>query len=106
MTVEQGVQAVDQFPVGMRVLAVDDDQTCLLILETLLHRCQYHGPLLSLLLFSVILLRNDALDFDLAFGFGYSLQAPYLLSDFVSCQTPSNRFLIYMFLKHESIRFN
>uniref|UniRef100_A0A0D3A2Q8 Two-component response regulator n=1 Tax=Brassica oleracea var. oleracea TaxID=109376 RepID=A0A0D3A2Q8_BRAOL len=69
MTVEQGVQAVDQFPVGMRVLAVDDDQTCLLILETLLHRCQYHGPLLSLLLFSVILLRNDALDFDLAFGF-------------------------------------
>ncbi|KAF2541310.1 hypothetical protein F2Q68_00029077 [Brassica cretica] len=69
MTVEQGIEAVDQFPVGMRVLAVDDDQTCLRILETLLHRCQYHGPLLSLLLFSVILLRNDALDFDLAFGF-------------------------------------
>nr|VDD48304.1 unnamed protein product [Brassica oleracea] len=69
MTVEQGIEAVDQFPVGMRVLAVDDDHTCLRILETLLHRCQYHGSLLSLLLFSVILLRNDALDIDLAFGF-------------------------------------
>ena len=44
MTVEQDFEAVDQFPVGMRVLAVDDDQTCLRILETLLHRCQYHGP--------------------------------------------------------------
>ncbi|KAF3486233.1 hypothetical protein F2Q69_00053540 [Brassica cretica] len=43
MTVEQDFEAVDQFPVGMRVLAVDDDQTCLRILETLLHRCQYHG---------------------------------------------------------------
>ncbi|CAN7070154.1 unnamed protein product [Brassica oleracea var. botrytis] len=42
MTVEQGIEAVDQFPVGMRVLAVDDDHTCLRILETLLHRCQYH----------------------------------------------------------------
>lgn len=36
----------DQFPVGMRVLAVDDDPTCLKILENLLLRCQYHGMLL------------------------------------------------------------
>ncbi|KAF2608339.1 hypothetical protein F2Q68_00043950 [Brassica cretica] len=36
-----------QFPVKMKVLAVDDDQTCLRILETLLHHCHYHG-LLSL----------------------------------------------------------
>jgi len=33
----------DQFPIGMRVLAVDDDITCLKILERLLQRCQYHG---------------------------------------------------------------
>nr|CAB3467268.1 unnamed protein product [Digitaria exilis] len=32
----------DQFPVGMRVLAVDDDPVCLKVLETLLRRCQYH----------------------------------------------------------------
>jgi len=35
----------DQFPIGMRVLAVDDDRTCLKILEKLLQRCQYHGML-------------------------------------------------------------
>lgn len=39
----------DQFPIGMRVLAVDDDSTCLMVLETLLRRCQYHGNLLQLL---------------------------------------------------------
>ena len=33
----------DQFPVGMRVLAVDDDPVCLKVLEVLLRRCQYHG---------------------------------------------------------------
>ncbi|KAG6739229.1 hypothetical protein POTOM_056820 [Populus tomentosa] len=45
MTVEQGIgdSNIDQFPSGMRVLAVDDDPTCLLLLETLLRRCQYNG---------------------------------------------------------------
>jgi hypothetical protein len=45
MTVEQGIgdSNIDQFPIGMRVLAVDDDPTCLLLLETLLRRCQYNG---------------------------------------------------------------
>lgn len=33
----------DQFPIGMRVLAVDDDPICLKVLENLLLRCQYHG---------------------------------------------------------------
>ncbi|KAG8656820.1 hypothetical protein MANES_03G010500v8 [Manihot esculenta] len=43
MTVEQGIgEPRDQFPIGMRVLAVDDDPTCLLLLETLLRRCQYN----------------------------------------------------------------
>jgi CheY-like chemotaxis protein len=48
MTVEKRVSGGgggggDQFPVGMRVLAVDDDPTCLKVLENLLRRCQYHG---------------------------------------------------------------
>lgn len=33
----------DEFPIGIRVLAVDDDPTCLLLLETLLRRCKYNG---------------------------------------------------------------
>ncbi|KAL7187288.1 hypothetical protein ACSBR1_037366 [Camellia fascicularis] len=32
----------DRFPMGMRVLAVDDDPICLRVLETLLRKCQYH----------------------------------------------------------------
>lgn len=35
--------ATDHFPVGMRVLAVDDDPICLKVLESLLRKCQYHG---------------------------------------------------------------
>lgn len=52
----------DQFPVGMRVLAVDDDPTCLFILENLLRKCQYQGLLLLLLILLLIL--HDR-------GFGY-----------------------------------
>ena len=33
----------DQFPAGLRVLVVDDDVTCLRILEQMLRRCTYHG---------------------------------------------------------------
>lgn len=33
----------DEFPLGLRVLAVDDDSTCLKILETMLQKCQFHG---------------------------------------------------------------
>lgn len=51
MTVEKKMNdSGDEFPVGMRVLAVDDDPTCLLVLETLLRRCQYHGLHLLLLI--------------------------------------------------------
>lgn len=32
-----------RFPVGMRVLAVDDDPTCLLVLGNLLRQCDYRG---------------------------------------------------------------
>ena len=49
MTVEPRVEDPnDQFPIGMRVLAVDDDPTCLMLLDTLLRRCQYHGLILCL----------------------------------------------------------
>lgn len=33
----------DQFPVGLRVLVVDDDPTCLRILEKMLQTCLYAG---------------------------------------------------------------
>lgn len=38
----------DQFPIGMRVLVVDDDRTGLLDLEAVLLNCHYHGLLLCL----------------------------------------------------------
>lgn len=33
----------DQFPAGLRVLVVDDDPTCLRILEKMLRNCRYEG---------------------------------------------------------------
>lgn len=33
----------DQFPAGLRVLVVDDDPTCLMILEKMLRHCNYEG---------------------------------------------------------------
>lgn len=33
----------DQFPAGLRVLVVDDDPTCLRILEKMLKKCLYEG---------------------------------------------------------------
>ncbi|CAH2077306.1 unnamed protein product [Thlaspi arvense] len=65
MTVKQDFGAVDQFPVGMRVLAVDDDQTCLRILETLLHRCQYHVTTTDRAETALELLRENRDKFDL-----------------------------------------
>jgi two-component response regulator (ARR-B family) len=35
----------DQFPAGLRVLVVDDDPTCLVILEKMLRTCRYEGIL-------------------------------------------------------------
>lgn len=35
----------DEFPAGMRVLVVDDDPICLMVLERMLHRCSYRGTL-------------------------------------------------------------
>ena len=40
MTIEN---ANPRFPVGLRVLVVDDDPLCLRIVEKMLKRCQYEG---------------------------------------------------------------
>jgi hypothetical protein len=40
------VDSVDEFPAGLRVLVVDDDPICLMILERMLHQCSYQGLLL------------------------------------------------------------
>ena len=42
----------DQFPAGLRVLVVDDDPTCLRILEKMLQNCCYAGLFSIELLFS------------------------------------------------------
>ncbi|KAA8525564.1 hypothetical protein F0562_007419 [Nyssa sinensis] len=66
MTVEQRIdEASDQFPVGMRVLAVDDDPTCLMLLDTLLRKCQYHVTTTSQAITALELLRENKNKFDL-----------------------------------------
>lgn len=58
MTVEKRMSdSGEEFPVGMRVLAVDDDPICLMVLENLLRKCQYHG--LNLLLLLLLTLIHD-----------------------------------------------
>lgn len=65
MTVEPRLDdPIDQFPTGMRVLAVDDDPTCLLILETLLRRCQYHVTTTNQAIMALKLLRENKNKFD------------------------------------------
>lgn len=62
----------DQFPVGMRVLAVDDNPTCLRKLQELLLRCKYHGNLLFCfcLFFFVCLCVLDRIIGDVLVDFG------------------------------------
>ncbi|XP_062023791.1 two-component response regulator ARR12-like [Rosa rugosa] len=55
----------DQFPLGMRVLIVDDDVTCLRVLETMLHKCQYHVTATSHAFTALELLRENRNKFDL-----------------------------------------
>ncbi|KAL6012111.1 Two-component response regulator Orr24 [Asimina triloba] len=59
MTVE------DKFPVGMRVLAVDDDPTCLKVLENLLRRCDYHVTTTGQAITALKMLRENKDKFDL-----------------------------------------
>ncbi|KAJ1281447.1 hypothetical protein BS78_04G306300 [Paspalum vaginatum] len=55
----------NQFPVGMRVLAVDDDPVCLKVLETLLRRCQYHVTTTNQAVVALTMLRENRDLFDL-----------------------------------------
>ena len=40
-----------RFPVGLRVIVVDDDPLCLRIVEKMLKRCQYEGAAISCFFF-------------------------------------------------------
>lgn len=56
-TASSSVVVSDQFPAGLRVLVVDDDPTCLRILEKMLRTCLYEGNIQVLFLeFSVLFL--------------------------------------------------
>ncbi|CAD6249111.1 unnamed protein product [Miscanthus lutarioriparius] len=55
----------DHFPVGMRVLAVDDDPVCLKVLENLLQRCQYHVTTTNQAVVALRMLRQNRDLFDL-----------------------------------------
>ncbi|KAL5074423.1 hypothetical protein RYX36_013407 [Vicia faba] len=57
--------STDLFPIGMRVLAVDDDPTCLKVLETLLRRCEYHVTTTSQAIMALNMLRENKDKFDL-----------------------------------------
>ncbi|KAI3778798.1 hypothetical protein L2E82_08183 [Cichorium intybus] len=54
----------DQFPVGLRVLVVDDDVTCLKILEQMLRRCSYHVTICSQATAALNILREKKGGFD------------------------------------------
>ncbi|KAM7472950.1 hypothetical protein LguiA_011133 [Lonicera macranthoides] len=69
MTIEDiksslGVE-IDNFPVGMRILAVDDDPTCLMLLDGLLRKCQYQVTTTSQAIRALKMLRENRNRFDL-----------------------------------------
>ncbi|XP_055822868.1 two-component response regulator ORR24-like isoform X2 [Solanum dulcamara] len=55
----------DNFPIGMRVLAVDDDPTCLKLLDGLLRKCQYQVTTTSQARMALKMLRENRDRFDL-----------------------------------------
>lgn len=68
MTVEEvrGVNnEIDRFPIGMRVLAVDDNPTCLKLLDGLLRKCQYHVTSTTEAITALQMLRENRNRFDL-----------------------------------------
>ncbi|GJU75925.1 response regulator 12 [Tanacetum coccineum] len=54
-----------KFPIGMRVLAVDDNPTCLKLLDGLLKRCQYHVTSTTEAVTALQMLRENRNRFDL-----------------------------------------
>ncbi|KAF3452982.1 hypothetical protein FNV43_RR03415 [Rhamnella rubrinervis] len=57
--------ATDRFPMGMRVLAVDDDPICLKVLENLLRKCQYHVTTTNQAIKALKMLRENRNKYDL-----------------------------------------
>ncbi|XP_007011983.2 PREDICTED: two-component response regulator ARR18 [Theobroma cacao] len=55
----------DWFPLGMRVLAVDDDPICLKVLENLLRKCQYHVTTTNQAITALKMLRENRNKYDL-----------------------------------------
>ncbi|GMI88495.1 hypothetical protein HRI_002518800 [Hibiscus trionum] len=55
----------DRFPVGMRVLAVDDDPICLKVLENLLRKCQYQVTTTNQAIKALKMLRENKNRYDL-----------------------------------------
>ncbi|KAG2310843.1 hypothetical protein Bca52824_022400 [Brassica carinata] len=64
-SMSNGEGRTDQFPVGMRVLAVDDNPTCLRKLEELLLRCKYHVTTTMVSKKALEMLREKSNMFDL-----------------------------------------
>ncbi|KAI3775376.1 hypothetical protein L1987_49949 [Smallanthus sonchifolius] len=56
---------IDRFPIGMRVLAVDDDPTCLKLLDGLLRKCQYQVTTTNQARTALKMLRENQNRFDL-----------------------------------------
>ncbi|GMQ01152.1 hypothetical protein CsSME_00047891 [Camellia sinensis var. sinensis] len=55
----------DKFHVGMRLLAVDDDPTCLMLLDGLLRNCQYHVTTTNRAKMALEMFRENKNGFDL-----------------------------------------
>ncbi|KAJ0090792.1 hypothetical protein Patl1_14719 [Pistacia atlantica] len=55
----------DKFPIGMRVLAVDDDPICLKVIETLLQKCQYQVTTTNQAVTALKMLRENRNKYDL-----------------------------------------
>lgn len=59
-----GSASGDSFPAGLRVLVVDDDPICLLILDRMLRRCQYQVTTCGRAAEALVMLRENRDNFD------------------------------------------
>lgn len=62
---KSGDVVTDQFPAGLRVLVVDDDPTCLMILERMLRTCLYEVTKCNRAEIALSLLRENKNGFDI-----------------------------------------
>uniref|UniRef100_A0A0D9XRI9 Response regulatory domain-containing protein n=1 Tax=Leersia perrieri TaxID=77586 RepID=A0A0D9XRI9_9ORYZ len=61
----QGMVVAENFPEGMRVLAVDDNPVCLKVLEVTLRHCKYHATMMRDVETALQMLRKRPEDYDL-----------------------------------------